>query len=270
MNPEVEEDDEFLADFGSSAPSYEEFSPEEALESFSDDELLAALKKRGLSTASSTPSVPTVVPQIGASKTLTVTIDGAQVTLQLPPLTAAEKAMTLEDYQEAIYRRAFGKEDSRCAACGSRAKVEDRSITGSMAATLSWMCYEFRRNGGQWIYMPEAPKFILAHAREYTILARWVINGIPLISRPRGQATKTTSKGYWRPEQSAFDLVEGKAQVPRYVYSYKDNVFGYSTAEDSIKDIVNNQFDLQAVLAGRFSAGGFTFTKTTRTRQKAP
>jgi hypothetical protein len=247
------------------ADPYAEFDPQEALQSFSDDELFKELERRGISTTNASK-----VSGLGTAKQMTVSIDGSDVTLRLPPLPVNEKDLTLEQYQEVIYRRAFGREDSRCAACGSRAKVEQRSITGSMAATLVWMCGEFTRNGGKWIYMPKAPSFILAHAREFTILARWVIDGNPLIMRPIGEDTKTTSKGFWRPSQAAYDLVQGRTEVPRYAYSYKDQVFGYSDEKDDIQDIVNNQFDLATVLQGNFSASGFKFTKILRKRKKSP
>jgi len=235
----------------------EEFDPQEVLESFSNDELLAELTRRGVA-----PSAITATG-LGASKQLTVTLKGDDITVRLPAIPVADLGLSLEAYQEAIYRRAFERGDSRCAVCSSRAKIECRRITGSMAATMAWLCREYQDNGGKWVHLDEMSKrfsFALKN-KEWSILERWVVDGVPLLQRPDGENTKTTSKGFWKPSTAAYDLVEGRISVPRYVYSYKNRVLGYSSAVDGITDIVNNQFDLALVLEGNFNASNFQFTK---------
>lgn len=238
----------------------EEFDPQEALQSFSEAELLTELNRRGIAPPS---SVAAPALSFGPAKELTVTLNGDDISVRLPPISAADLGMSLEAYQERIYRRAFERGDSRCAVCSSRAKVERRRITGSMAATMAWLCREYRDNGGKWVHLDEMSKrfsFALKN-KEWSILERWVVDDVPLLQRPEGEDSKTTSKGFWKPSPAAYDLVEGRISVPRYVYSYKNQVLGYSSAQDAITDIVNNQFDLALVLEGNFNAANFSFTK---------
>ena len=170
--------------------------------------------------------------------------DGASFVLRLPKL-GSKGEMTLEDYRLGFLS---GVMDRRtCLACMSSCQIETKPINTGMAITAGWMCGEYHRMGrtGYIDMQQNAPEFIKAHCRDYTVLRRW-----DFINRPPGTDSKSKAIGLWAVKPLMYEWVQGRTTVPLRTITYKDRVLGYSAEGVSFVEASQRAFDFDDLWAG--------------------
>lgn len=118
------------------------------------------------------------------------------------------------------YRAALPK-GSRCPCCDRYGQSYIRKLNSGMAAALIWLVAKAQElTKDEWIDVPkEAPRGVLAKARDFTILRYW-----GLIERPGSEDGRKKHPGLWRPTSDGIAFVRGERNAPSHVVVYNDQV----------------------------------------------
>lgn len=145
-----------------------------------------------------------------------------------------------------------------CPVCDRWGKVYSISMTGSLVRALGWLYKEHVSTGSEWINVPTvAPRYVM---RSYAITSLKYWGFVkqcppePVIGK-KGKVTKAKTKtsGLWAitPEGKAFVL--NRMAAPKKVFVYADHVRGYSKDTVSAKEVMDKQFDYDAMMRDTFA-----------------
>lgn len=145
-----------------------------------------------------------------------------------------------------------------CPVCERWGKVYSISMTGSLVKALGWLYKEHKATGDDWINVPtSAPRSVM---RSYAItsLKHWGFvkqkPQEPIIGKD-GKVTKAKTKtsGLWAITPQGREFILNQVTAPKKAFIYADHVRGYSNEMVSAKEVMDKQFDYDAMMSDTFA-----------------
>ena len=135
---------------------------------------------------------------------------------------------------------------SRCPCCEQYVKEYKRTLSANMCNFLQSLVVKSamdQANGGDgWVHFKDCAY----GSHDYPYVRDWL-----LAERAPSTSTKKKSSGMYRPTQLGVDFVFGRAQVPKYIYTYNGKRTGEDNTEMiSFKSVKIEHFDLEKMLGG--------------------
>ena len=148
-----------------------------------------------------------------------------------------------EDWEHTIHH-----EGGTCPVCDRWGKVYGRTINMSMARSLIWLCREASKNISEWVDVPNTAPRSVIRTNQLPTLAWW-----GLVERcPKNDANKTKYSGLWRPTEKGWKFYRGQINVPHKVFTYNNEVEGFSDNLVFINECFETMFDYQEVMSSNF------------------
>jgi hypothetical protein len=148
-----------------------------------------------------------------------------------------------EDWEHTIHH-----EGGTCPVCDRWGKVYGRTINMTMARSLIWLCREASKNISEWVDVPNTAPRSVIRTNQLPTLAWW-----GLVERcPKNDANKTKYSGLWRPTEKGWKFYRGQINVPHKVFTYNNEVEGFSDNLVFINECFETMFDYQEVMSSNF------------------
>lgn len=144
----------------------------------------------------------------------------------------------------------------KCPCCERFGKVYARGINETMANSLRWLYNKNNEKGlREWIDVPNTADKEVLRTNQLATLRWW-----GLVERmtppPDEKKNKTKHSGMWRITLKGLDFVEGRADVPRQVFTYNAEPVGFSDDKTTFAACKGKAFDLKSVMTQTHVAEG--------------
>lgn len=147
----------------------------------------------------------------------------------------------------AEWRNTIEGDGGRCPCCDRWGKINAQPLSEIMALGLLW----FSRTKGDangWIDVPKrAPRWMM-RGKTYATLARW-----ELLEKNGGSDDGKKSIGLWRITKKGRDFINGDIAVPDRVYTYNNNIEGFSNRLFYFYDCFGKHFHYETVMSDNFN-----------------
>lgn len=153
-----------------------------------------------------------------------------------------EERNLLQEMRNA-WRETIEHEGGHCPVCDRWGKVYARPINRTMARALLWLCRAESEKEG-WVDVPAAAPRWLVRSNQLPTLRWW-----NLVERKEHEEDEKKYSGFWKPTRLGLDFVEGLAEVPKKVYTYKGEVEGFSDEKVKFRDCFQDLFDYEATMS---------------------
>jgi hypothetical protein len=139
---------------------------------------------------------------------------------------------TMEEARAEVMRAAEGK-GTACPCCDQFVKLYKRKLNSSMAHGLLHVYRYFKMTKSEWLHFP---KFFtekkICSSNDGGLLRHWGLVTPMIKDRKDG----SWRNGYYKLTQLGTEFVQSKVSVPKYVYLYNQNVFGFSDGQKYPKE----------------------------------
>jgi hypothetical protein len=129
-----------------------------------------------------------------------------------------------------------------CPVCTRWGSIYKRGINRTMARSLIWLNMQQGDEDG-WVDVPATgPKDVL-RTNQLSTLKWW-----GLIQRKPNDDPKKRCSGIWRVTDKGKDFISSAIRVPKYVYTYNDEVAFYGDETVALSDCFLDNFDYREVM----------------------
>lgn len=140
-------------------------------------------------------------------------------------------------------------EGGRCPCCDRWGKIYAHRITGSMAATLRWLCEQ--SPNGEWVNMPEhAPRWAL-RGYQFASLEKWGLLERNRLTKKEADENDTKHSGYWRPTDAGREFSDGTLAVPQIAFVYNNSVLRFSEKYVFFNDCLGKKFSYLVAIGAK-------------------
>ena len=137
----------------------------------------------------------------------------------------------------------------RCPCCDRWGKIYSYRLTGSMAATLRWLCEQSPT--GEWINMPEnGPRWAL-RGYQFATLEKWGLLERNSLSKKEAEEADVKHSGFWRPTENGRKFDEGALAVPKIAFIYNNAVLRFSEQLVFFNDCLGKKFSYLATMGAK-------------------
>jgi hypothetical protein len=137
-------------------------------------------------------------------------------------------------------------EGGNCPCCDRWGKIYAHRISGSMAATLCWLCD--RSPNEEWVNMPEdAPRWGL-RGYQFPTLEKWGLLERNYLTKKEMDENDIKNSGFWRPTERGRAFAKGLITVPKIAFLYNNTLVRYSDEQVSIEDCLGKKFSYLATM----------------------
>lgn len=149
---------------------------------------------------------------------------------------------TIETAKEYLHEN--WREGVDCPACSQLVKLYKRKLTSGMAKALIRLYLEANKSTTEFIHITQ-----LGHLNggEFAQLKRWGL----ILDEPNDDTTKRTS-GMWSITKKGVSFVQGKLEVPKYIFTYNMLNIEVSEEKTDIRDALGNKFDYEELMQGAY------------------
>lgn len=164
-----------------------------------------------------------------------------------------EHTESLEDLQDIDVLRIHWGETIRhggghCPVCARWGSIYKRGINRTMARSLIWLNAQEGDAEG-WIDVPSTgPKDVL-RTNQLSTLKWW-----GLIQRKPNNDPKKKCSGIWRVTDAGKEFISNATRVPKYVFTYNDDVMFVSDETVSLGDCFLDDFDYRQVMGDLYGS----------------
>lgn len=145
------------------------------------------------------------------------------------------------------WRTTIENEGGHCPVCDRWGKIYKRPINRSMAASLAWLCNATPDEDG-WVNVAgTAPKWLI-RTNQLSTLKWW-----GLVERLDSDDAKKKHSGMWKVTATGRAFVMQGTRIPKYVFTYNDDVEGFGAETVTLRGCFKDSFDYEEVMNGRFS-----------------
>ena len=139
------------------------------------------------------------------------------------------------------WKHTIEHDGGKCPVCDRWGKVYKRNINNTMARSLLWLCSASK--DGDWVDVPKTAPRWLVSSNQLPTLKWW-----GLIDRKEQVDETKKFSGFWKPTQLGIDFVYNAKEIPKSVFTYNNNVEGFSSELVAINDCLQEHFNYQDVL----------------------
>lgn len=144
------------------------------------------------------------------------------------------------------WHKTIAKGGDCCPVCDRWGKVYKRPINENMAFSVAWLAFTNDKNVSGWTDVPRhAPRKIIRSNQLPTM--RWW----GLVERNDTGAEKRDVKhmGMWRVTEKGAQFARGEIKVPKYVYTYNEEVIMFSEDDQIFIHQAGGQFSYSETMA---------------------
>ena len=144
------------------------------------------------------------------------------------------------------WKHTIDHDGGKCPICDRWGKVYKRNINSTMAKSLIWLC---GASNGDWVDVPKVAPRWLVSSNQLPTLKWW-----GLIDRKEQLDDTKKFSGFWKPTALGIDFVYNAKEIPKSVFTYNNNVEGFSSELVNIRDCFDEHFNYSDVLSTSFES----------------
>ena len=143
------------------------------------------------------------------------------------------------------WKHTIEHDGGKCPVCDRWGKVYKRNINSTMAKSLVWLCSASKNE--EWVDVPKTAPRWLVSSNQLPTLKWW-----GLIDRKEQLNDTKKFSGFWKPTVLGIDFVYNLKEIPKSVFTYNNNVEGFSLEVVNINDCFSEHFNYKEVLNSSF------------------